>query len=95
MTVDVDLALAVLPDTGGVVVLADARHAWAWIWSLADLGTHLAFRLGLPRRPQSSTEVRADGGRAQRSLLRTVTWLSGVLNDLIDVAELPFPTASA
>ena len=94
MLADADLVLGSLPATGGVVVLPDARHVWAWIWSLYQSGMHLAFRLGLPwAPPHTKTSNTAD--RAQRSFPKVLAWLMTVIDTLIDVADLPYPAIGA
>lgn len=91
---DADLVLGSLPATGGVVVLPDPRHVWAWIWSLYECGMHLAFRLGLPWvAPNTKASTTAD--RAQRSFPKAMTWLMTVIDTLVDVGDLPYPTIGA
>jgi hypothetical protein len=90
MLADADLVLGSLPATGGVVVLPDARHVWAWIWALYECGMHLAFRLGLPWVPPH-TEISSAADRAARSFPKVMAWLMTVIDTLVDVADLPYP----
>jgi len=94
MLADADLVLGSLPATGGVVVLPDVRHVWAWIWSLYDCGMHLAFRLGLPWVPPH-TKTSTAANRAERSFPKVMAWLMAVIDTLVDVADLPYPAIGA
>lgn len=86
---DTIAVLETLPTTGGVVILPSARHVWAWIWSLTECAMHLAARLGLAWAPATPPEV--EGRDRNEVLLAKVTsWLTGVIDSLIRIAELNY-----
>lgn len=87
-----DLVLNSLPETGGDVVLRGPREAWAWIWSLYECGMDVAIRLGIDWGPLP-TMRRPGADRAERSYYYVMKWLLRVVDELIDVAELPLPSA--
>jgi hypothetical protein len=94
MLADVDLVLGALPTTGGVVVLPDDRHVWAWIWSPHECGMHLAFRLARTwRRSYATTSPRSD--RAEQVFAQGMAWLTRVVDGLIDTADLSFSVLRA
>ena len=89
---DAGLVLSTLPATGSVVELPSTRYAWAWIWSLSDCRIHLGSRLGLDwwERLHSDTEDEVIG--VIQSYSKVSVWLSQVIENLIDMAELTYPT---
>ena len=91
---DAAVVLGTLPATGGVVVLSGSHQIWAWIWTLSECRTYLAVRLGLVRRPaQTATPPRwGVDGRIERSLSTVTNWLESVVDDLIGIADLNYPT---
>lgn len=85
---DIDTVVDALPPSGGVVVLPDTRHAWAWVWSLYECGMEMAFRLKLEWGPLDDMKETATG-RHGRSFCSLMTWLIQVIEGLIEVVDLP------
>lgn len=91
---DAAVVLSTLPGTGGVVVLSRDSQIWAWIWTLSECRSHLAFRLGLTGQTAQATTPPRSGGdrRIDRTFSTVADWLTNVVGDLISVAELAYPT---
>ncbi|MGW4774983.1 hypothetical protein ACWEO2_44035 [Nocardia sp. NPDC004278] len=74
------------------MVTLPERCAQAWVWSLAECGTHLEHRLGLQRQIPRFVDGggHGDSNRAQRSLSGVLAWLGRITDGLIEVAGHPF-----
>lgn len=90
MRANVETVLLTLPEPGDVVVLMDAQQTWAWIWSLYECGMDVAFRFSVHWGPLSAM-CPPGTDRPQRSCYHVLEWLRRVVDDLVDVADLPFP----
>ncbi|MBO0879102.1 MAG: hypothetical protein J2P17_01715 [Mycobacterium sp.] len=84
---DMALVLDTLPEIGGVVTLSDVHCIRAWVWSLAECGMHLTWRLGLqPYLPLDRQSPCRGTDRTRRSVCGVLAWLDRVTADLLDIA---------
>jgi hypothetical protein len=86
----VDLTLATVPRRRGVVVLYSSQQSWAWIWALYEYGIALACKLGVDWEPIHHRLIDPTG-RQQRAFHAVMKWLHQIVDELVQIADLPIP----